>query len=77
MVKFTGGQRLDLLGINKEDLPNVWRDLGMPTGYAYGKAFRTVKTCVGIEFCRYGTNDSTTLASRSRSDTRVSSSPRR
>jgi nitrite reductase (NADH) large subunit len=61
MVKYTGGQRIDLLGIKKEDLPNVWRDLGMPSGYAYTKALRTVKTCVGSEFCRYGTNDSTSL----------------
>ena len=61
MVKFTGGQRIDLLGIKKEDLPNVWADLGMPSGYAYTKALRTVKTCVGSEFCRYGTNDSTAL----------------
>jgi nitrite reductase (NADH) large subunit len=61
MVKFTGGQRVDLLGIRKDDLPNVWRDLGMPSGYAYTKALRTVKTCVGSEFCRYGTNDSTAL----------------
>ena len=61
MVKFTGGQRLDLLGIRKEDLPGVWRDLGMPSGHAYTKALRTVKTCVGSEFCRYGTNDSTKL----------------
>lgn len=61
MVKYTGGQRIDLLGIKKEDLPNVWRDLGMPSGYAYTKALRTVKTCVGSEFCRYGTNDSTAL----------------
>jgi nitrite reductase (NADH) large subunit len=61
MVKVTGGQRIDLLGIKKDDLPNVWRDLGMPSGYAYTKAMRTVKTCVGSEFCRYGTNDSTTL----------------
>jgi nitrite reductase (NADH) large subunit len=61
MVKVTGGQRIDLLGIRKEDLPNVWRDLGMPSGYAYTKALRTVKTCVGSEFCRYGTNDSTSL----------------
>jgi nitrite reductase (NADH) large subunit len=61
MVKFTGGQRLDLLGIKKEDLPGVWADLGMPSGYAYTKALRTVKTCVGSEFCRYGTNDSTGL----------------
>ncbi|QJW97393.1 nitrite reductase large subunit NirB [Frigoriglobus tundricola] len=61
MVKFTGGQRIDLLGIKKEDLPGVWADLGMPSGHAYTKALRTVKTCVGTEFCRYGTNDSTGL----------------
>jgi nitrite reductase (NADH) large subunit len=61
MVKVTGGQRIDLLGIAKDKLPEVWRDLGMPSGYAYTKAFRTCKTCVGSEFCRYGTNDSTTL----------------
>jgi len=61
MVKITGGQRIDLLGIKKEDLPKVWADLGMPSGYAYTKALRTVKTCVGSEFCRYGTNDSTGL----------------
>ncbi|WP_020474410.1 nitrite reductase large subunit NirB [Zavarzinella formosa] len=61
MVKVTGGQRIDLLGITKEDLPKVWADLGMPSGYAYTKALRTVKTCVGSEFCRYGTNDSTAL----------------
>jgi nitrite reductase (NADH) large subunit len=61
MVKITGGQRIDLLGIRKEDLPNVWRDLGMPSGHAYTKAFRTCKTCVGTEFCRYGVGDSTSL----------------
>jgi nitrite reductase (NADH) large subunit len=61
MVKLTGGQRIDLLGIPKEDLPKVWADLGMPSGYAYGKSFRTVKTCVGKEFCRFGTGDSTKL----------------
>jgi nitrite reductase (NADH) large subunit len=61
MVKITGGQRIDLLGVPKDQLPNVWRDLGMPSGYAYTKAFRTCKTCVGTEFCRYGTNDSTAL----------------
>lgn len=61
MVKLTGGQRIDLLGIPKEDLPKVWADLGMPSGYAYGKSFRTVKTCVGQEFCRFGTGDSTKL----------------
>jgi nitrite reductase (NADH) large subunit len=61
MVKITGGQRIDLLGIKKDDLPKVWADLGMPSGHAYTKAFRTCKTCVGSEFCRYGTNDSTGL----------------
>ncbi len=61
MVKLTGGQRIDLLGIKKEDLPGVWADLGMPSGYAYGKSFRTVKTCVGSEFCRFGVGDSTAL----------------
>jgi len=61
MVKVTGGQRIDLLGVKKEDLPRMWADLDMPSGYAYTKALRTVKTCVGSEFCRYGTNDSTSL----------------
>jgi nitrite reductase (NADH) large subunit len=63
-VKFTGGQRLDLLGVKKEDLPSVWRDLnaaGLVSGHAYGKALRTVKTCVGKEWCRFGTQDSTGL----------------
>src|SRR5438552_5273297 len=61
MVKITGGQRIDLLGITKEDLPAIWKDLGMPSGHAYTKAFRTCKTCVGTEFCRFGVGDSTTL----------------
>jgi nitrite reductase (NADH) large subunit len=61
MVKLTGGQRIDLLGIKKEDLPKVWADLGMPSGIAYGKSMRTVKTCVGQEFCRFGLGDSTRL----------------
>ena len=58
MVKITGGQRIDLLGIPKESLPQVWRELGMPSGHAYSKAFRTCKTCVGTDFCRYGVGDS-------------------
>ncbi|MFA9559725.1 nitrite reductase large subunit NirB [Evansella sp. AB-rgal1] len=58
LVKVTGGQRIDLLGIKKEDLPSVWKDLDMPSGYAYGKSIRTVKTCVGENFCRFGTQDS-------------------
>jgi nitrite reductase (NADH) large subunit len=61
MLKITGGQRIDLLGVRKEDLPNVWADLDMPSGYAYGKSFRTVKTCVGSDFCRFGLGDSTQL----------------
>ncbi|WP_193090708.1 nitrite reductase large subunit NirB [Advenella sp. FME57] len=59
MVKVTGGQRIDLLGVRKEDLTGVWKDLDMPSGHAYGKSLRTVKTCVGSEFCRFGTQDST------------------
>lgn len=61
MVKVTGGQRIDILGVKKEDLPHIWRELGMPSGHAYTKAFRTCKTCVGSEFCRFGVGDSTTL----------------
>jgi len=64
MVKITGGQRIDLLGIKKDDLPNVWRDLDMPSGHAYAKAFRTCKTCVGTDFCRYGLGDSTLLGTQ-------------
>ncbi|HEY9066338.1 MAG TPA: nitrite reductase large subunit NirB [Burkholderiaceae bacterium] len=60
-VKVTGGQRIDLLGVKKEDLVNVWRDIGMPSGHAYGKTLRTVKTCVGSEWCRFGTQDSTKM----------------
>jgi len=64
MVKVTGGQRIDLFGIEKEDLPAIWGDLnkaGMVSGHAYGKSLRTVKTCVGSEWCRFGTQDSTGL----------------
>ncbi len=61
MIKITGGQRIDLLGVGKSDLPAIWRDLKMPSGHAYTKAFRTCKTCVGVEFCRYGVGDSTRL----------------
>src|SRR5436190_11461219 len=57
MVKITGGQRIDLLGARKEQLPAIWEDLGMPSGYAYSKAVRTVKTCVGTDFCRFGLGD--------------------
>jgi nitrite reductase (NADH) large subunit len=67
LVKVTGGQRLDLFGVKKEDLPAVWSDFGkagMVSGHAYGKALRTVKTCVGSEWCRFGTQDSTGLGVR-------------
>jgi len=63
-VKVTGGQRGDMLGIKKEDLPAVWADLnaaGMVSGHAYAKGVRTVKTCVGTDWCRFGTQDSTGL----------------
>ncbi|MCF2939966.1 nitrite reductase large subunit NirB [Paenibacillus alkaliterrae] len=61
LVKITGGQRIDLLGVKKEDLPSMWSDLDMPSGYAYGKTLRTVKTCVGSTFCRFGTQDSISM----------------
>ncbi len=58
MVKVTGSQRIDLLGVKKEDLPKMWADLGMASGHAYAKAVRMVKSCVGTDFCRYGTQNS-------------------
>ncbi|TIP52256.1 MAG: NAD(P)/FAD-dependent oxidoreductase, partial [Mesorhizobium sp.] len=67
MVKVTGGQRIDMLGIRKEDLPAVWADLGKAgfvSGHAYAKGLRTVKTCVGSDWCRFGTQDSTGLGIR-------------
>ncbi len=66
-IKITGGQRIDLLGVAKADLPAMWHDLadaGFVSGHAYGKALRTVKTCVGSEWCRFGTQDSTALGIR-------------
>ncbi len=63
-VKVTGGQRIDLLGVKKQDLPAVWAHLnkaGLVSGHAYAKGLRTVKTCVGKEWCRFGTQDSTGL----------------
>ena len=66
-VKCTGGQRIDMLGVRKEDLPAVWADLnaaGMVSGAAYAKGLRTVKTCVGTDWCRFGTQDSTGLGIR-------------
>jgi nitrite reductase (NADH) large subunit len=61
LVKITGGQRLDLLGLTREQLPQVWADLGMPSGHAYTKGMRTCKTCVGDSFCRFGLGDSIEL----------------
>ncbi len=59
MVKITGSQRIDLLGVQKADLPKIWAELGMPAGQAYTKGVRMVKTCVGTDFCRFGVQDST------------------
>ena len=64
MVKFTGGQRIDLLGVKRAQLPEIWKDLGIPSGHAYTKAFRTCKSCVGTDFCRYGVGDSIALAQK-------------
>lgn len=60
-VKVTGGQRIGLIGVQKEDVPKVWEELDMPSGYAYAKSLRTVKTCVGSQFCRFGTQDSMSM----------------
>lgn len=63
--KITGGQRIDLLGARVEQLPAIWRrlvDAGFESGHAYGKAVRTVKSCVGSTWCRFGVQDSTSLA---------------
>jgi nitrite reductase (NADH) large subunit len=62
LVKLTGGQRIDLVGVPREQLPNVWRDLGMPSGFAYAKRYRTCKSCIGTDYCRYGLGDSMGLA---------------
>ena len=62
LVKLTGGQRIDLLGVKKDDLPRMWHDLDMPSGYAYAKRYRTCKSCVGTDYCRFGVGDSTSLA---------------
>jgi nitrite reductase (NADH) large subunit len=61
LLKVTGGQRIDLVGVRKEQLPGIWADLnaaGLVSGHAYGKALRTVKTCIGAQYCRFGTQDS-------------------
>jgi nitrite reductase (NADH) large subunit len=62
LLKLTGGQRIDLVGIAKDDLPAVWRDLDMPAGYAWGKSYRTCKSCIGTEYCRFGLGDSMAMA---------------
>ena len=60
-TKITGGQRIDLFGAERTDLPSIWKELvdaGFESGHAYGKALRTVKSCVGTSWCRYGIGDS-------------------
>lgn len=61
MIEIIGGQRIDLWGVREEDLPGVWADLDMHSGYAYGKTFRTVKTCLGTEVRCFGLGDCTRL----------------
>jgi nitrite reductase (NADH) large subunit len=60
-IKATGGQRIALAGVKKEQLPHIWKDLGMASGHAYAKAVRSCKTCVGTDFCRFGLGDSIAL----------------
>lgn len=64
LLKLTGGQRIDLVGVAKDDLPEVWRDLGMPAGYAWAKSYRTCKSCIGSDYCRFGLGDSIALAKK-------------
>lgn len=64
LVKITGASRIGLYGIKKEDIPQVWEDLGMRSGYAYSKSLRNVKSCVGSQFCRFGTQDSLGLGQK-------------
>ena len=64
LVKVTGGQRIDLVGVAKQDLPAVWQALDMPAGWAWGKSYRTCKSCIGTEFCRFGLGDSMGLATQ-------------
>ncbi len=64
LVKLTGGQRIDLVGISKENLPKVWADLDMPAGWAWGKSYRTCKSCIGTDHCRFGLGDSMGLAKK-------------
>ena len=62
LVKVTGGPRVDLVGVPKHELPGIWRDLDMPAGYASGKSYRTCKSCIGIDYCRFALGDSMGLA---------------
>ncbi len=62
LVKLTGGQRIDLVGVPKELLPAVWGELGMPAGFAWAKSYRTCKSCIGSDYCRFGLGDSMGLA---------------
>jgi nitrite reductase (NADH) large subunit len=62
LVKLTGGQRIDLVGIPKDQLPAVWSELGMSAGFAWGKSYRTCKSCIGTDYCRFGLGDSMGLA---------------
>jgi nitrite reductase (NADH) large subunit len=64
LVKVTGGQRIDLVGITKDDLPKVWADLDMPAGWAWAKSYRTCKSCIGTDYCRFGLGDSMGLAKK-------------
>ncbi len=64
LVKLTGGQRIDLLGIRKDGLPRVWKNLDMPSGNADGKSYRTCKNCVGTDFRRFGVGDAISLATK-------------
>jgi nitrite reductase (NADH) large subunit len=64
LVKLTGGQRIDLVGVAKDELPDIWRDLDMPSGFAYGKRYRTCKSCIGTDYCRFGLGDSMALAQK-------------
>ncbi|MFI9033373.1 nitrite reductase large subunit NirB [Staphylococcus pasteuri] len=64
LVKVTGSQRVGLYGLKKDELPQVWKDLGMRSASAYGKKTRSVKSCVGKEFCRFGTQYTTRLGIR-------------
>lgn len=64
LVKITGASRVGLYGVKKEDVPKIWADLEMRSGYAYSKSLRNVKSCVGSRFCRFGTQDSLGLGIR-------------